>query len=175
MCYLKAYIPLTNHTGPCVSGTRPGVKPTPGPAPPAPPPLPPFPPIPPNAKNVLFIAVDDLRPELGAYNFKHHPPTPNLDAFAKTALRFNRAYVQYSFCCPSRYVPSIHPLHAQWHGHHRTPAFPGQERVGAAGPLTYNLSVRPSTEQQPLKHVLIFTPLCRNSFMSGRRPSKTKV
>ena len=50
------------------------------------------------------------------YDYKHHPQTPRIDAFAKTALRFNRAYVQYSFCCPSR-----------------------------------------------------------NSFMSGRRPSKTKV
>lgn len=112
-CYLKAYVPLTNHTGECVSGICPGCKPSPAPPsppsprpppPPPPSPLPPFPPAPPNAKNVLFIAVDDLRPELGVYGFKHHPPTPNLDAFAKTALRFHRAYVQYSFCCPSRCV-----------------------------------------------------------------------
>lgn len=66
--------------------------------------------------NVLFIAVDDLRPELGVYDYKNHPATPNLDHFAKSTLTFKNAYIQYSFCCPSR-----------------------------------------------------------NSFMSGRRPSKTKV
>jgi arylsulfatase A-like enzyme len=77
---------------------------------------PPIPPSPPNAKNVLFIAVDDLRPELGPYDYKNAPATPSLDKFAKTALTFKNAYIQYSFCCPSR-----------------------------------------------------------NSFMSGRRPSKTKV
>ena len=32
--------------------------------------------------------------------YKHHPPTPRIDEFAKTALLFKRAYVQYSFCCP---------------------------------------------------------------------------
>jgi arylsulfatase A-like enzyme len=53
------------------------------------------------AKNVLFIAVDDLRPELGAYGMDY-AKTPNLDEFAKGALLFQRAYCQYSFCAPSR-------------------------------------------------------------------------
>jgi arylsulfatase A-like enzyme len=50
----------------------------------------------------LFIAVDDLRPELGVYDWKHAPKTPNLDKFAESALVFKNAYIQYSFCCPSR-------------------------------------------------------------------------
>lgn len=51
--------------------------------------------------NVLFLMSDDLRPDLGCYgNGLMH--TPNLDKFAKGALRFDRAYVQYPLCNPSR-------------------------------------------------------------------------
>jgi arylsulfatase A-like enzyme len=51
--------------------------------------------------NVLFIAVDDLRPELGCYGVKEIK-SPNIDAFARTALQFNRAYCQQAVCNPSR-------------------------------------------------------------------------
>ncbi|MCF7731067.1 MAG: sulfatase-like hydrolase/transferase [Akkermansiaceae bacterium] len=37
------------------------------------------------APNVLFIAVDDLRPELGCYG-ADYAQTPHLDTFAKTAV-----------------------------------------------------------------------------------------
>jgi iduronate 2-sulfatase len=50
--------------------------------------------------NVLFIAVDDLRPELGCYG--GHAITPNLDALAKRAVLFDRAYCQQAVCSPSR-------------------------------------------------------------------------
>eukprot|EP01060_Flectonema_neradi_P000043 TRINITY_DN1003_c5_g1_i1.p1 TRINITY_DN1003_c5_g1~~TRINITY_DN1003_c5_g1_i1.p1 ORF type:complete len:543 (+),score=96.35 TRINITY_DN1003_c5_g1_i1:52-1629(+) len=52
-------------------------------------------------KNVLFIAVDDLRPELNhlGHEFMH---TPNIDKLAAGGMSFQRAYVQYSFCAPSR-------------------------------------------------------------------------
>ena len=50
--------------------------------------------------NVLFIAVDDLRPEHGA--FGGAALTPRVDAFAKTALTFTRNYVQVGVCSPSR-------------------------------------------------------------------------
>ncbi|MBL9185936.1 MAG: sulfatase [Opitutaceae bacterium] len=51
--------------------------------------------------NVLFIAVDDLRPELGAYGARHIK-SPHIDRLAATGVRFDRAYVQYAICGPSR-------------------------------------------------------------------------
>ncbi len=56
----------------------------------------------PKAKpNILFLAIDDLRPELGCYG-SAIAITPNLDAIAKEGLRFNRAYCQQPICSPSR-------------------------------------------------------------------------
>ena len=52
-------------------------------------------------KNVLFIAVDDMRPDIGAFNFSL-AHTPNLDRLGATGTIFKRAYVQYAFCAPSR-------------------------------------------------------------------------
>lgn len=51
--------------------------------------------------NVLFIAVDDLRPEFGAYGSKYIH-SPNLDRLAKQGVTFTRAYVQQAVCSPSR-------------------------------------------------------------------------
>ena len=51
--------------------------------------------------NVLFIVVDDLRPELGCYGFDYIK-SPNIDRIAKKGVTFNRAYVQQSVCSPSR-------------------------------------------------------------------------
>ena len=52
-------------------------------------------------KNVLFIAVDDLRTELGAYGHSQ-VVTPNFDSLASKSLVFERAYCQVAVCSPSR-------------------------------------------------------------------------
>ena len=51
--------------------------------------------------NVLFIAVDDLRPELGCYGAAHMK-TPHLDRLASQGMTFERAYCQVAVCNPSR-------------------------------------------------------------------------
>jgi iduronate 2-sulfatase len=51
--------------------------------------------------NVLFIAIDDLRCDLGALGVPH-AMTPQLDAFAKTATVFTHHYVQVPTCGASR-------------------------------------------------------------------------
>lgn len=78
---------VRNHTLPPISPTPPS--PSPGPAPA-------------NALSVLFLVVDDLRPELAAAYGQTHLVTPHLDKFAATALTFTRAMVQFSHCSPSR-------------------------------------------------------------------------
>lgn len=55
----------------------------------------------PSRPNVLFIAIDDLRNDLGALGATH-ARTPQLDAFAATARIFNHHYVQVPTCGASR-------------------------------------------------------------------------
>jgi len=51
--------------------------------------------------NILFIPVDDLRPELGAYG-DTTIITPNMDRLARQGVTFNRTYCQQAVCNPSR-------------------------------------------------------------------------
>ena len=57
--------------------------------------------------NILFISIDDLRPNLDVYKDgksflspKIH--SPNLDKLSEKSLVFDNAYVQYAICGPSR-------------------------------------------------------------------------
>ena len=51
--------------------------------------------------NILFIGVDDLRPELGCYG-SSIAETPNMDRLAADGMIFERAYCQQPICGPSR-------------------------------------------------------------------------
>lgn len=51
--------------------------------------------------NVLFIAVDDLRPELGCYG-QSQIKSPNIDKLAESGLTFNRAYCNIPVCGATR-------------------------------------------------------------------------
>ena len=52
-------------------------------------------------KDVWFIAVDDLRPQLSFYG-EDAAKTPQLDALAAKSMVFERAYCQVAVCSPSR-------------------------------------------------------------------------
>ena len=51
--------------------------------------------------NILFIAVDDLKPVLGCYGDKL-AKTPNIDKLAARGMLFEKAYVNQAVCAPSR-------------------------------------------------------------------------
>jgi len=55
-----------------------------------------------NPMNVLFIAVDDLRPELGCYGAQY-APSPNIDRLARRGMVFRNHFVQVPTCGASRY------------------------------------------------------------------------
>ena len=54
-----------------------------------------------NKPNILFIAVDDLKPILGCYGITL-VKTPNIDKLAKISTVFNKNYCQQAICGPTR-------------------------------------------------------------------------
>eukprot|EP00730_Choanoeca_flexa_P004975 TRINITY_DN11855_c0_g2_i1.p1 TRINITY_DN11855_c0_g2~~TRINITY_DN11855_c0_g2_i1.p1 ORF type:complete len:561 (+),score=96.75 TRINITY_DN11855_c0_g2_i1:47-1684(+) len=53
--------------------------------------------------NILFIASDDMRPEISPYG-ADYIHTPNLQELADAGFVFRRSYVQQALCAPSRTV-----------------------------------------------------------------------
>jgi N-sulfoglucosamine sulfohydrolase len=51
--------------------------------------------------NVLWLTCEDISPHLGCYGDKD-AKTPNLDAFAKQAVRYDNAFAAAGVCAPSR-------------------------------------------------------------------------
>ena len=51
-------------------------------------------------KNVLLLVSDDCGTRMGTYGGP--ALTPNIDALARSGVRFDRAYCQYALCNPSR-------------------------------------------------------------------------
>ena len=54
-----------------------------------------------NPKNILFIAVDDLRPLINSYG-NSQMITPHLDQLSKSGIQFNNAYCNIAVCGGSR-------------------------------------------------------------------------
>jgi uncharacterized sulfatase len=60
--------------------------------------------------NVLLIIADDLNCDLGCYGHRI-VKTPNLDKLAEESVRFEKAYVQYPICNPTRasFLTGLYP------------------------------------------------------------------
>ena len=52
-------------------------------------------------KNILFIAIDDMKPILGVYG-DNFAISPNIDKLAEQGVVFNNNHCQYAVCGPSR-------------------------------------------------------------------------
>ncbi len=67
-------------------------------------------------RNVLFIAIDDLRPELATYK-ANGVLTPHIDRLSDKGLQFNAAYCQYPVCNASRssFLTGMRPDELQIH------------------------------------------------------------
>jgi len=75
--------------------------------------------------NVLFIAVDDLRPELACYGTRGQPikaKTPRLDGLAESGVQFRNAYCNQAVCGASRVslMTGLYPEYTKERTYHVT-------------------------------------------------------
>lgn len=86
-----------------------------------------------NRPNFLFIIVDDLRPELGAYGCSE-VKSPNIDRLAAEGFLFNRAYCNVPVCGASRasLLTGLRPL---WPG--RFTSFRSRVDKDSPGTITF--------------------------------------
>jgi len=69
----------------------------------------------PTAKNVILISIDTLRADrLGVYGYAR-PTSPNIDAFAREAVRFSRAYSSSNWTLPG-HAGMLTGRMSSWHG-----------------------------------------------------------
>ena len=52
-------------------------------------------------QNILFIAIDDLRPKINSYG-ETKMITPNIDQLAREGVQFNNAFTNIAVCGASR-------------------------------------------------------------------------
>lgn len=70
--------------------------------------------------DIVFIIVDDLNDWVGAYNQHPNAKTPNIDEFARTSLKFTKAYTAVPLCGSSRAAlmlgkaPWITGIYSNW-------------------------------------------------------------
>jgi N-sulfoglucosamine sulfohydrolase len=125
--------------------------------------------------NILLITADDLNADsLGCYGCPVSDITPNLDSFAKGALRFDKAHVTVAICQPSRGVlhTGLYPHHSGIMGFMNTkkeiPTV--METLGEAGYLTGILGkVSHSTPKAAYKWDFHYD---QNRLGNGRSPQK---
>ena len=64
--------------------------------------------------NILFISVDDLRPELGCYG-STAIQSPNIDRLAESGIVFEEAYCQVPVCGATRASLTVSYTHLRAH------------------------------------------------------------
>ena len=75
-----------------------------------------------SVKNVLFICVDDLRPELNSFGASYIQ-SPNIDHLASIGRSFTSHYVNAPSCGPSRYTMLTGQYGVKYRRHYNQPLF----------------------------------------------------
>jgi iduronate 2-sulfatase len=96
--------------------------------------------------NILFIAVDDLRPELGCYGHSDMV-TPNIDGLAESGLRFSNSFCNVPVCGASRasLMTGIRPTRSRFYSYNSSAqvdvpdAIALHDHLRQQGYLTYSL------------------------------------